>query len=73
MADTQIGLIGLETPSVNPQDYEVIHKVILEKRIIILEGLVNVCKIPCEEFTLIALPLKVRNGDGSPVRAIGVC
>lgn len=72
IADTEIGLIGLETPSVNPQDYEYIHKVILEKRIIILEGLTNICNIPCEEFTLIALPLKVRGGDGSPVRAIGV-
>lgn len=70
IADTEIGLLGLETPSVNPQDYQYIHEALLSKEIIILEGLTNVRSIPCDEFTLIALPLKIRNGDGSPVRAL---
>jgi arylformamidase len=72
IADTGIGLLGLETPSVNPVDYKYIHEVVLDRQIVILEGLTNVRSIPRDEFTLIALPLKVRNGDGSPVRAVAL-
>lgn len=70
IADTGIGLLGLETPSVNPIDYKYIHEVLLGREIVILEGLTNLRNIPGDGFTLIALPLRIRNGDGSPVRAV---
>ena len=37
----------------------------------ILEMLTNLDKLP-EEVTLISLPLKIREGDGSPVRAVAL-
>ena len=72
IAEKKIDLLGLETPSVNPMDYARIHQDLLREEIVILEGLVNLKKIPCEEFELIALPLKIEGGDGSPVRAIAM-
>lgn len=72
IADKKIGLLGLETPSVNTTDYARIHRDLLNEEIVILEGLTNVKSIPVEEFELIALPLRIKGGDGSPVRAIGM-
>ena len=37
----------------------------------ILELLTNLDKLP-EKVTLISLPLKIREGDGSPVRAVAL-
>ena len=37
----------------------------------ILELLTNLDKLPAE-VTLISLPLKIREGDGSPVRAVAL-
>lgn len=72
IAEKKIGLLGLETPSVNPDDYARIHQILLGEEIVILEGLVNLKELPSTEFELIALPLKIGGGDGSPVRAIGM-
>ena len=72
IAKTGIHLLGVETPSLNLVKYIEVHKILLEKEIVILEGLINVKEIQGDSTYLIALPLKIRNGDGSPVRAISV-
>ncbi|HJV33486.1 cyclase family protein [Geomonas sp.] len=46
-----------------------VHHKLLEKGIIILEGL-NLAEVAPGEYELICLPLKVKDGDGAPVRAI---
>jgi kynurenine formamidase len=43
----------------------------LPNGILILEGIVNLAKMPTE-FYFIALPLKIRGGSGSPLRVIGL-
>lgn len=45
------------------------HKILLSKGIIILEGL-QLKDVPEGEYTLYALPLKIRNVEAAPVRAI---
>lgn len=45
------------------------HKALMEKQVIILEGL-RLAHIRTGSYTLIALPLKLRGLDASPVRAI---
>ncbi len=72
IADKEIGLLGLETPSLNSTDYIPVHQHLLKKQIVIIEALNNVKEIPKEEFKLIALPLRIKHGDGSPVRAVGI-
>ena len=63
--------IGLDTPSVDLQDSKDLpaHRAILKHKIAILEGL-RLAHIPPGRYELIALPLKIKNADASPVRAV---
>jgi arylformamidase len=70
-SDRNIRLIGIDYLSVEPPDstsHEV-HKTLLEAGIVILEG-IDLKGIPPGRYTLIALPLNVPTGEGSPTRAI---
>ena len=64
-----IRLIGLETPSVHPVRHQEVHEALLNRNILIVESLAHVSAItkPVVEFH--AVPLKLKNLDGSPVRA----
>lgn len=64
-----IRIVGLETPSVNPVRHESVHDAFLRAGIIIVEALANVAELPRESFCFYAVPLKLKDGDGSPVRA----
>jgi kynurenine formamidase len=76
LVDRGVALIGVEPPSVadvNDMDQlTAVHRVLLEAGMVIVEGLTNLDKITSEEIQLIVLPLKVRDGDGAPVRAIAI-
>ena len=66
--------IGTDTISIDAFDsidFEV-HNTILSRGIIIIENLANLSEVREEEFTLVATPLKIENGDASPVRAIAI-
>ena len=45
------------------------HHVLLEKEIIIIEGL-DLSEVAAGEYTLICLPVKIKNSDRAPCRAI---
>lgn len=49
-----------------------VHKILMPKNIIIIENLTNLEGISKEYFMLSILPLKNKQGDGSPVRAVGI-
>jgi arylformamidase len=66
-----VKLIGVDTPSVDlfsSKDLPV-HKIILKHDMAILEGLV-LGEVPQGTYELIALPLKLKDFDASPVRAV---
>lgn len=66
--------IGTDTISIDAFDsidFE-IHNTILSRGIVIIENITNLDKIREEEFTLVATPLKIENGDASPIRAIAI-
>jgi arylformamidase len=69
-----IAFIGVEPPSVadvnNLEKLTEIHRILLEGDIIIVEGLVNLEQITKQKVQMIALPLKIQDGDGAPCRAI---
>lgn len=48
------------------------HRTFLPQGIFIIENLTNLDKIPVQRCQLIALPLKIKGGSGSPVRVIAV-
>ncbi|MFO7810353.1 MAG: cyclase family protein, partial [Candidatus Delongbacteria bacterium] len=45
------------------------HKMFLSKEILIIENLTDLDKLPETKFDFYAIPLKIENADGSPVRA----
>ena len=64
-------LVGIDTPSVDPESSKDLpsHNAIKGHGMAILEGLV-LDGIAVGAYELIALPLKIADGDASPVRAI---
>ena len=72
----KIKMLGVEPPSVadvnNLEEVTCIHRILLGGDVIIIEGLTNVEKITAAQVTLIALPLKIKGGDGAPARVIAM-
>lgn len=74
LAELHINLIGIDTPSIDPGlDKEFnSHKILLGNNIPIIENLNNIDKILNKKFTFIALPLKLKDCSGAPIRAVAV-
>jgi len=69
-----VAAMGVDTLSPDPPEAlraNPIHPVVLEKRILIIENLANLGELP-DFFVFVALPLKIRAGSGSPVRAVAL-
>lgn len=66
-----VRLVGTDAPSVDPFDAEDLetHRVLAEAGVGILENLL-LAGVPEGEYELIALPLRLVDADGSPVRAV---
>lgn len=64
-------LVGIDTPSIDPCADKRLeaHQAVAERDLAVLEGLV-LGTAPPGLYTLIALPLKIMEGDASPVRAV---
>jgi arylformamidase len=66
-----VKLLGVDVPSVDPADSEKLltHHTLHQNGIHILERVI-LDQIDAGDYELIALPLSIENGDGSPVRAV---
>ena len=71
LAKKGVKLIGIDTPSVDPSTSKSLdaHHEIYKNDLRILEG-INLEEVNEGHYNLIALPLKLKNLDASPVRAI---
>ncbi len=71
LADHGVRLIGLDLPSVDPLTNTdmAIHHQLDAANVLIIESL-DLREVPAGVYELIALPLKLRGADGSPVRAV---
>jgi len=76
MGQLGVNMLGVEPHSVadvnNLAEVTEIHHILMENDIIIVEGLTNLDALSNEKVTLIALPIKVENGDGAPARIIAL-
>lgn len=70
LASRGVVLVGIDTPSVDPFDDEAFraHRSLAAAGVCWLEGLV-LAHVPPGRYELVALPLRIEGGDGSPVRA----
>src|SRR5262245_40516704 len=70
LARTGIRALGVDYLSVGRGELgPAIHRALLEKDIVIIEGL-NLSEVAPGEYELVCLPLKIRDGDGAPARAL---
>lgn len=77
LVDQGVRLIAMDTPMPdNPKNGKgtandsPCHKITLGKDVILVEYLCNLRSITRPQVELIVLPLKIRDGDGSPVRCV---
>jgi kynurenine formamidase len=66
--------IGIDAPSFDPVNSPnfPVHKCFLGRGLILIENLTNLQTLPENGFLFSCLPLKIANGDGSPVRAVAI-
>ncbi|SFM00103.1 cyclase family protein [Pelosinus propionicus] len=73
---SEFKLKGIGIDAISVDDIEsatfAVHKILMLKKIIIIENLTNLDSISKEEFILSIMPMKHKNADGSPVRAISI-
>lgn len=79
MVDRGIILLGMDTPQADSpkngrgaERDSPVHKILLGARIIKLEYMTNLRELRSSEIELLALPLKIRDADGSPVRCAAI-
>lgn len=61
-----ISVVGCDSDSVGDTE---VHRLLLENNIVIIE---NLCldSVPCGEYSMIALPLKITDADAAPARVV---
>jgi len=69
-----IHAIGIDTPSIDygQSEYFKSHVILLSKNIPAFENVANVAQLPTKGFQIIALPMKIKDGTGSPLRIIAI-
>ncbi len=75
LLDRNIKFFGCDLPSVDKSGVsdKIIHKNLLSSDTVIYENLCNLQRLPSGVlFTFIGFPLKLKDADGSPVRAVAI-
>ena len=64
-------LLGIDGPSVDSDkdDSLPVHRILLEAGVVIVEGL-DLNRVPAGAYTLICMPLKLKDCDGAPARVM---
>lgn len=70
-AEKKAGMVGLDYITIEAYGDEAFptHRRLLESGILILEG-IDLENVPPGRYTLVCLPLKIKGGEASPVRAV---
>ncbi|MBI3555048.1 MAG: cyclase family protein [Deltaproteobacteria bacterium] len=71
LASRGVCLVGIDTPSIDPSADQMLesHNTVFKHGMAILEGIV-LDRVPDGIYHLVALPLKIKGADASPVRAV---
>jgi len=74
LVESHVRGIGLDVISLDPMaDVNLSnHRLALGNNVLIIENLTNLDKIKNEDFLLCLMPLKYKNADGAPIRAIAM-
>lgn len=66
--------VGMDTISADPADAVdlPVHNILLGAGVVLVENLTNLEAVPAPSFLFAGFPLKIRDADGSPVRAVAI-
>ena len=69
-----IKAIGLDTASIDFGQSTLFesHRILFEKNIPAFENVANLDQLPAKGFSVIALPMKIKNGSGGPLRIVAL-
>jgi kynurenine formamidase len=65
----RLALVGMDTPTPNPDAPIDVHRAVLGSGAVLLEGLANLDRLDPGPFELHAAPILIEGVDGAPVRA----
>lgn len=73
ICDMSLKGIGVDAVSVDPIEDTTypLHQIFLQRKLVIAENLVNLRELLNKDFIFCCFPLKIKGGDGCPVRAVG--
>jgi kynurenine formamidase len=71
LLDKKVKMVGIDSPSPDKPPFE-IHKLLMKNDILIVENLFNLERILGKRCMLYILPLKLRDADAAPCRAVAV-
>ena len=69
-----IRMVGIDTASIDhgqTRDFPT-HRRLFQDNVPALENLANLAQLPSEEFSIVALPMKIAGGSGAPCRVVAV-
>jgi len=72
LVEQGVVLVGLETPSVHPEMHLEVHHILIDAGVVVVEALANLDRITRRRFEFLCPPLKIKDCDGSPCRAVAV-
>ena len=74
LVSRDIKAIGVDMPSIDSftKNGPISHRIFLKRNIPVIEGLINLDRLIARRFFFMGLPLNIRKGDGSPIRAVGI-
>ena len=74
LADQGLTGIGVDAISADPAGSTrlAVHTILLGAGMVIVENLTNLAMVPDASFLFSCLPLKIKDADGSPVRAVAM-
>ncbi len=72
--ERSIHAIGLDTPSIDYGQSTLFesHQILFAENIPAFENVANLDQLPTTGFSIIALPMKIRDGSGGPLRIVAV-
>ena len=74
VANRPIHALGLDTPSIDYGQSTLFetHQILYAANIPAFENVAHLDRLPPDGFTVIALPMKIKGGSGSPLRIVAV-
>ena len=72
--ERRVAVLGVDTASIDygrASDFPV-HRVVAAANVPAIENLTGLGALPRQNFTVIALPMKIKGGSGGPVRVVAL-